>query len=468
MLNPKLFKGTTMSKLPYHFGVKIRCYPSQRQINAIKANSNDSRFFYNHLIAIDKRIWQVKCTPMYNPANKQLWIKNLAKMRLPKWTKCHSYLKQDDYLDSLCLALATNSHNLAWKNYRNGLQGVPQFHAKKQHPYEWKYQTYASHHKNKRGYKQNVYFNQEGNLKLPKMKKHEFLKTAYVRTLIWNKRDDIRIGTVTIQKNALDHFYVSLQLASDKPFVSAKTLTHKQAGIDLNVSNFLMDNHGNEVANPKFYTQTEPRLKKAQQAVSRRCRHAKNEHRSFKNDKCYQKARRKVAQLQTMIASQRKNFHEIISTKLIENQDLIVAENLQSKNLLRNHKLAQKISDVGWRSFLMTLQRKAQTYPHKMVVLVDPYNTTQKCSKCGYICNYEDNTHLDLGKREWTCPRCNHHWVRDQNASINILNRGNDQLDKIKSSHGNQRAISKMTEVATSTVGKCSGRTLARCGLLNR
>ena len=465
MLNSKLFKHTTMSKLPYHFGVKLRCYPSQHQINAIKANSGDSRFFYNHLIAIDKRIWRIKRTPFFNPTEKQIWIKNVVKMKLPKWTKCHSYLKRDNYLDSLCLALATNSHNLAWKNYRNGLQGMPQFHAKKAHPYEWKYQTYASHYKSKHGYRQSARFVDRNHIRLPKLGN---VKLAYIRILIWNKRNDIRIGTITIQKNALNHFYVSLQLASDKPFVSAKHVTHKKLGIDMNVSNFLMDNHGNEVPNPKFYTHTEPRLKKYQQIVSRRYRHAKNEHRSFRNNKNYQRARRKVAQLQVGVASQRKNFQEQLSTKLIENQDLIVAENLKSKNMLRNHKLAQKISDVGWRSFLMMLQRKARTYPGKTIVLIDPYNTTQKCSRCGYVCSYKDNTHLGLDKREWTCPRCGHHWIRDQNAAINILNRGNDQLAKIKSSHGNQRAISKMTKVATSTVSKCSGRILARCGLLNR
>ena len=465
MLNSSLFRHITMSKLPCHFGVKLRCYPSQHQINAIKANSDDSRFFYNHLIAIDKRIWRIKRTPFFNPLVKQSWIKNVAKMRLPKWTKQHSYLNHDMYLDSLCLALSTNSHNLAWKNYRNGLQGIPQFHTKKRHPYEWKYQTYASHYRTKRGYRQSARFVDKSHIRLPKLGN---VKLAYIRTLIWNKRDDMRIGTVTIQKNALDHFYVSLQLASDKPFVSSKPFTHKQLGIDMNISNFLMDDHGNEIPNPRFYTHTELRLKKYQQVESRRLRHAKNEHRSFKNDKSYQKARLKVAQLQSMIASQRKDFQEQLSTKLIENQDLIVAENLKSKNMLRNHKLAQKISDVGWRSFLMMLQRKAQTYPHKTVILIDPYDTTQKCSKCGYVCNYNDNTHLGLDKREWACPRCGHHWIRDQNAAINILNRGNDQLSKIKSSHGNQRAISKMTEVATSTVGKCSGHTLARCSQPSR
>ena len=62
--------------------------------------------------------------------------------------------------------------------------------------------------------------------------------------------------------------------------------------------------------------------------------------------------------------------------------------------MLKNHALAQSISDVGWRLFLQKLQVKGQLLD-KQVVLVDPRNTTQKCSVCGYLCG-SDERHAKL------------------------------------------------------------------------
>ncbi|WP_157049386.1 zinc ribbon domain-containing protein, partial [Companilactobacillus mindensis] len=64
--------------------------------------------------------------------------------------------------------------------------------------------------------------------------------------------------------------------------------------------------------------------------------------------------------------------------------DLIVAEELRSSNMLKNHALAMSISDVGWRTFLNMLAYKADLYGRKFLT-IDPKNTTQTCSNCGHI-----------------------------------------------------------------------------------
>ena len=102
----------------------------------------------------------------------------------------------------------------------------------------------------------------------------------------------------------------------------------------------------------------------------------------------------------------------------VENQDLIAAEDLKVRNLVKNHKLARAISDAGWRMLLTKLQYKADLYD-KTVVLVPPKNTTQKCSVCGYLMSGEAKLTLDV--REWDCPSCHTHHLRDVNAAKNIL-----------------------------------------------
>jgi putative transposase len=96
--------------------------------------------------------------------------------------------------------------------------------------------------------------------------------------------------------------------------------------------------------------------------------------------------------------------------------------------MLRNHALAMSISDVGWRTFLSQLEYKAKLYG-KTFLTVNPRNTTQTCSNCGTVLKGDDK--LTLAQREWTCPKCNIHHIRDWNAAKNILNKGLPEYKKL-------------------------------------
>lgn len=95
----------------------------------------------------------------------------------------------------------------------------------------------------------------------------------------------------------------------------------------------------------------------------------------------------------------------VIYTKqrTIKNHDLVVAEELRSKNLLKNHALSQAISDVGWRTFLNMLAYKAELYG-KQFITIDPKYTTQRYHHCGSIMGQNGYKKLTLKDRKWTCP----------------------------------------------------------------
>ncbi|MFC6165938.1 RNA-guided endonuclease InsQ/TnpB family protein, partial [Lactiplantibacillus dongliensis] len=160
---------------------------------------------------------------------------------------------------------------------------------------------------------------------------------------ILERADDIRIGTTTVSMDAVGHYFVSIQIGSERSFVAKQPAIESKVGIDLNLDNFLTDSNEQVIENPRYYRMIKGKLAKAQRKLSRRARRAKKAQRRLSESKNYQKQRLQVAKLQLKVANQRKNFLHHVSTALIKNHDLVVAEELRSKNMLRNHALAMSI-----------------------------------------------------------------------------------------------------------------------------
>ena len=169
------------------------------------------------------------------------------------------------------------------------------------------------------------------------------------------------------------------------------------------------------------------RLNKAKRKLGKRQARAKKENRSLRKAKNYQKQRLVVAKLSRKVTNQRKNFLHELAKAYLKNHEIVVAEELRSKNMMKNHKIAKSLQDVGHRTFLTLLEQKAKMYGRTFIT-VNPINTTQTCSCCGHILKGKDK--LTLNDRDWTCPVCKIHHDRDHNASLNVLKRGLSILDK--------------------------------------
>ena len=409
----------SMAQMKYHYGLKVRIYPSDRQKKIIKINSDASRFIYNEMVAINKELWRLKQVklPIDTIQNR---IEQLELRQSAKQMSNHFQFLEDKRIDSLTKANAIQNYHKAWNAFRKvHTTGVPKFHRKS---YVWRYQTNCQYLKQKAAYLTNgtVHFEDSKHVIVPKLGRLR-VKGSHQRVLA--RSAETRIGTVTIVKDASGRFFLSMQLASDTPFVNWPQNTGKQIGIDLNTENFLTTSNGDTVANPRYYRIIKGRLAKAQHILSRRARRAKQEHRPLRTSKNYQKQRLLVAKLHAQVFERRRDFLHNVSTTLIKNHDFVAAEELRSKNMLKNHALAMSIADVGWRTFLGMLAYKAELY-HRQFLTVNPKNTTQACHECGFVMGTAGTEKLTLADREWTCPKCHAHHVRDHNAAQNILTKG--------------------------------------------
>jgi putative transposase len=104
-----------------------------------------------------------------------------------------------------------------------------------------------------------------------------------------------------------------------------------------------------------------------------------------------------------------------LTTRLIHENQVLCVESLSVKNLLKNHRLAKAIADVGWGELIRQLQYKAAWYGRSVVAIDKRYPSSKRCYDCGHVLES-----LSLDVRSWSCPACGVSHDRDINAALNI------------------------------------------------
>ncbi|MEW5860516.1 MAG: RNA-guided endonuclease TnpB family protein [Cyanobacteriota bacterium] len=214
-------------------------------------------------------------------------------------------------------------------------------------------------------------------------------------------------STITVKLEPSGRWTVSLLV--DDQTVQALPRTDTAIGIDAGITSLITTSAGEKVTNPKHWDKHFKKLRRAQKVLDSKQKGSRNR----------DKARLKVAKVHAAIRDSRQDFLHKLTTRLVRENQTIVAESLAVKNMVKNRKLAASISDAGWGELTRQLAYKALWYGRNFVQLDRWFPGSKTCSKCGHIVDK-----LPLNIREWDCPKCNAHHDRDENAAINHLAAG--------------------------------------------
>lgn len=347
-------------------GLKYRLYPTNSQKELIAKHIGSSRFVYN--LALETK------NTAYLGSKHNFSPFNLIK-QLPELKKECEWLKE---VNSQSLQQAIQNMDIAFKKFFKGA-GFPKFKSK---------------HRGKQSFSipQNVIV-KNNLLIIPKFK--EGINIVLHREI----KGTIKSATISITPTG--KYFVSILVDTNTEIPNKAPITENATiGIDLGIKNFAITSDGEVFENPKNLRKAQSKLKYVQRKYSK--------HKG-------KRTKQRLALLHEKVVNKRKDFLHKTSTKLIRENQAICLEDLAVSNMLKNHNLAQAISDVSWSTFVTMLEYKADWYGKNILRIGRFAPSSKTCSCCGAI-----NKELTLKVREWTCDSCSTVLDRDVNAAINI------------------------------------------------
>lgn len=355
---------------------KFRFYPTPEQEMILAKTFGCARFAYNYMLRLRTDAWMQRQERIgYHETSAAL----TALKKQPEY----AWLNE---VSSVPLQQALRHLQSAFANFFAKRARYPQF-KRKNGPQSAEYTTSA--------------FKWDGrSLKLAKMS--EPLAVRWSRQI----PKAAKVTTVTVSKDSAGRYFVSL-LCDD--VVAKKPASNGKVGVDLGLTHFAILSTGEKVAAPNTFRRYEKKLAKLQRRLAKKTKGSNHR----------EKAKLKVARVHAKIADARRDFLHKLSTRLINENQVIAIESLSVSNMQKNRCLSKVISDAGWSEFVRQLEYKARWYGRELIGIDRWYPSSKRCFDCGYTM-----PKMPLSVREWVCPECGSIHDRDINAARNVLAAG--------------------------------------------
>ena len=383
-------------------GIKLRLYPNKHQRDQLQQMFGNNRFIWNIMLDMAKQRYK------NNPSSK--FINEYGMNYLVKQLKIeYPFLGNSD-----SSSLVISNHNLAqaFKMLFKHRGNYPKFKSRKSAK-----QSYTG----------------MSTCRVTAKRRIKLAKIGSIRTSKTGRLSGLKVKRYTVTLAPTGKYYLSLIV--DDSAIKPLDKTGAVVGIDMGVADLAITSDGKKYGTfnaswcEKQAVNWQSKFSKRKHRALVRIRQFNHNHKDIKEEledySNWQRARVIKARYQAKIANKRNDYLQKVTTDLVKNYDVIVMEDLKTKNLLKNHCIAKSISNASWYEFRRMLEYKCKWYG-KQLITVKPNYTSQICSNCGY---HSGKKPLDV--REWTCHKCGTHHDRDINAAVNILNKGMKQLKAI-------------------------------------
>ena len=369
--------------------IKVRLYPNKTQEQTLQKVLGCYRFVYNHMLARKQEAYKTDKT-------------NLGLTELSKYFH-HELLKDEEYdwlkeQNTQVMQQAIRQMLTAYDKFFKEHKGFPKFKSKRDKQSAL-FPIGAISKKNT--------FNTRKITLTKKLKNISFRCSDLYFKRLQKYKDNIMRATLSKTKSGCYTLSILIEMKEDE-FVKFNK-TSRDVGIDLGVKDFVITSDGNVFENEHFYKKNEKKLAKLQRQLSKKRKGSSNFHKQCK----------RIVRVFETITHKKENYIHSVVNYLLRHYDTIYMEDLNTSGMMKNHKLAKAIQEVGFYKFKTTLQNKASQNDKKVVLIGRYYPSLKTCSQCGYI-----HKGLKLSDRNWQCPNCGVNHNRDYNAALNILYEG--------------------------------------------
>ena len=375
--------------------IKIRIYPDINQKQFISKQLGCCRFIYNKLL--DYR------TTSFKDKNISISSSQLSKY-LTNLKKQKDYIFLTEVYDR-CLRQTLIDLLNAYDKFFKLNKGYPKFKSKKDTKQSCRFP--------------NDVFNRK-NYVCNKINGNRITLITQLKNILFkcSKRDEIYLNhnqkyihSATLIKTSTEKYYLSILIDYN---IKQKYKLNTTIGLDLGIKDFIVDSNENRYENKHFYKNQEKKLKKLQKQLNKKQSGSNNRN----------KTRIKLAKFHEKIKNQRLDYLHQITSKIVNENQVICIEDLNVSGMMSNHKLAKSIQELSLYEFRRQLKYKCKLYGRQLIIIDRFFSSSKTCHNCGHI--YKD---LKLSQREWICPHCKSLIDRDYNAAQNILDEGLKQIN---------------------------------------
>ena len=378
---------------------KFRLYPNKEQMSFINEQLGYNRFVYNFFLERSESLYK-------NYGVKDGYKQYSNNLILPNLKKGFPFLK-----NAMSQSLQQSLKHLesAYRNFFHGRAEYPNFKKK-----------YGVN-----GLSIPQGFEIDGNgIYMPKLKTPLRVK--------FHRKVNETVKSITITKTKTGKYYVSMLVEKEFKLLPKNGVV---AGIDVGIKDYATITSGTsygdkttvKIANPKYLVKAQKQLVKLQRQLDRKVHPRKNGDKTRISNN-YREFKKSVAKQYEKVSNQRKDFLHKLSSRTVNDSQVIVLEDLNIKGMVKNRHLSKSISDVSWSKFVDMLKYKYEWYGRQILKVNRFYPSSKACSTpgCGYI--HKD---LKLSERFWVCPECGALHDRDVNASINLFIEGLNLILKV-------------------------------------